>query len=68
MYGQVQDSVADASYAAGRHVMSFEDSLRQSIREQPYMALAVAVGVGICLGRLSAQYGSNHEAQRVYRY
>jgi uncharacterized protein YjbJ (UPF0337 family) len=68
MYGQAKDTIADATYAAGRQVTTFEDSLRQSIREQPYLAIAVAVGIGICLGRLSARYQSDDEARRVYRY
>jgi uncharacterized protein YjbJ (UPF0337 family) len=68
MYGQTKDSIADATYAAGRQVMTYEDSLRQGIREQPYLAMAVAFGIGICLGHLTARYRSDDQVRTVYRY
>ena len=68
MYGQARDSVTDATYAVGRHASTFEDSLRHSMATQPYLAVAIALGIGIALGRLSARYQDDSEIRRVYRY
>jgi|SRR5215203_1283428 len=68
MYGRARDSMGDVAYAGRAQAMSFEQSLRESIASQPYLAMAVAVGIGICLGRLSARYQDDHEVRRVYRY
>jgi uncharacterized protein YjbJ (UPF0337 family) len=69
MYGQARDSVVDAAYAAGRQATSFEDSLRHSISAQPYLAVGIALAIGIALGRLSARYQDpQYETRRIYRY
>ena len=68
MYGQARDSVTEATYAAGRQAASFEDSLRHSIVTQPYLAMAVALGIGVALGILSSRYRDDHDVGAVYRY
>ena len=68
MYGQARDRVTDATYAAGRQAVSFEDSLRHSIMTQPYLAMAVALGIGVALGVLSTRYREDHDVRAVYRY
>ncbi len=56
VYGQAATSasqVADAATkAAQKTTSSFEKALRNTIENQPYTAVAVAVGLGWLLGRM----------------
>jgi ElaB/YqjD/DUF883 family membrane-anchored ribosome-binding protein len=55
VYGQARDSAADvvdtASAAARKTAGSFERAVRTTIETQPYMAAAIALGIGWFLGR-----------------
>jgi uncharacterized protein YjbJ (UPF0337 family) len=52
IYGQARDSAADMAGAARDTGASFERLLRNTIEEQPYTAVAIALGIGWLLGRL----------------
>ena len=56
VYGQARESAADvveaASAAAQNTAGSFERALRNMIEQQPYTAIAIALGVGWLLGRM----------------
>lgn len=56
LYGQARDSagkVADATTGAARKTAdSFEQALRNTIENQPYTAVAIALGIGWLLGRM----------------
>jgi ElaB/YqjD/DUF883 family membrane-anchored ribosome-binding protein len=56
VYGQARDSAADvldtANTAARKTAGSFERAIRNTIETQPYMAVAIALGIGWLLGRM----------------
>jgi ElaB/YqjD/DUF883 family membrane-anchored ribosome-binding protein len=56
LYGQAVDSasqVADAATNAARKTAgSFEKALRNTVENQPYTAVAIALGIGWLLGRM----------------
>jgi uncharacterized protein YjbJ (UPF0337 family) len=56
LYGQARDGASqianETAAAASRTASSFESSLRNTIEEQPYTAVFVALGIGWLLGRL----------------
>ncbi len=56
VYGQARESAADvvdtASRAARTTAGSFAQALRDTVEHQPYVAVAVALGVGWLLGRM----------------
>ena len=56
LYGQATDSAADlagsAQKAARKTANSFEVALRNAIENQPYTAVAVALGLGWLFGRM----------------
>jgi ElaB/YqjD/DUF883 family membrane-anchored ribosome-binding protein len=56
IYGQAADSAANvadaATNAAQRTSSSFEKALRNTIENQPYTAVMVALGLGWLLGRM----------------
>ncbi|MDE2286410.1 MAG: hypothetical protein KGK33_17495 [Hyphomicrobiales bacterium] len=56
VYGQARDSAADvaetAQNAARKTAGSFETTLRNTVETQPYMAVAIALGIGWVLGRM----------------
>jgi ElaB/YqjD/DUF883 family membrane-anchored ribosome-binding protein len=56
VYGQARESAADvmdaASAAAQNTAGSFERALRNMIEQQPYTAVAIALGVGWLFGRM----------------
>jgi len=56
VYGQARDSAADvaetAQAAARKTAGSFEAAVRNTVETQPYMAVAIALGVGWVLGRM----------------
>ncbi|HEY1748933.1 MAG TPA: CsbD family protein [Xanthobacteraceae bacterium] len=51
LYGQARDSAADIADTARKTGSSFEVLLRNTIEQQPYTAVAIALGVGWLLGR-----------------
>jgi uncharacterized protein YjbJ (UPF0337 family) len=51
LYGQARDSATDAAGAAREMGSSFEQKLRDVIEQQPYFAVAIALGIGWLLGR-----------------
>jgi len=56
VYGQARDSAAavvdTASDAARQTAGSFERALRDTVEQQPYMAVAIALGIGWLFGRM----------------
>ena len=52
LYGQALDSTSDFAGAARETAFSFEKTLRNTIENQPYTAVAVSLGLGWFLGRL----------------
>jgi uncharacterized protein YjbJ (UPF0337 family) len=51
LYGEARDSATDAAGAAREVGSSFERLLRNTIEQQPYTAVAIALGLGWLLGR-----------------
>jgi ElaB/YqjD/DUF883 family membrane-anchored ribosome-binding protein len=56
LYDQARDSASDlaesAQRAARQSAGSFERALRNTVENQPYTAVAIALGVGWLLGRM----------------
>ena len=56
LYGRAADSASDvadsARRAARKTAGSFEKALRNTIENQPYTAVAIALGLGWLLGRM----------------
>lgn len=56
VYGQARESAADvadtATEAARQTAGSFERALRNMVEEQPYTAVAIALGIGWLFGRM----------------
>jgi uncharacterized protein YjbJ (UPF0337 family) len=51
LYGQTKDAANDAAEGLRRTARSVEDVLRNTIENKPYMAVALALGLGWLLGR-----------------
>jgi len=51
-YGRARDGAADLAESARGTGTSFERLLRHTIEDQPYTAVAIAVGIGWLLGRM----------------
>jgi uncharacterized protein YjbJ (UPF0337 family) len=51
LYGQTKDAANDAAEGLRKTAHSFEDTLRNTIEDKPYMAVAIALGLGWLLGR-----------------
>jgi ElaB/YqjD/DUF883 family membrane-anchored ribosome-binding protein len=59
LYGQAKDSTSQVAHAAGRSVklarrtaFSLDDVARNTIENQPYLSVAIALGLGWLLGRM----------------
>ena len=56
VYGQARESAADVvdatNTAARKTASSMEKAIRNTIETQPYMAAAIALGIGWLLGRM----------------
>jgi uncharacterized protein YjbJ (UPF0337 family) len=52
LYGQARDGALDMADTARQAGSSFEGLLRNTIEQQPYTAVAIALGIGWLLGRL----------------
>ena len=53
VYGQAKETAADAAGAIRDRASEAGDFLRVTIEERPFMAAAIALGIGFLIGRLS---------------
>jgi uncharacterized protein YjbJ (UPF0337 family) len=51
LYGQTKDAASDAAAGLRKTALSFEDALRNTIEDKPYIAVAIALGLGWLIGR-----------------
>jgi uncharacterized protein YjbJ (UPF0337 family) len=51
LYGQAKDAASSAAQGVRKSASSFEDIVRHTIEDRPYMAVAVALGLGWLVGR-----------------
>jgi uncharacterized protein YjbJ (UPF0337 family) len=51
LYGQAKDAASNAAEGIRKTASSFEDVVRHTIEDRPYMAAAIALGLGWLLGR-----------------
>jgi uncharacterized protein YjbJ (UPF0337 family) len=51
LYGQTKDAASDAAAGLRKSALSFEDTLRSTIEDRPYTAVAIALGLGWLIGR-----------------
>jgi uncharacterized protein YjbJ (UPF0337 family) len=51
MYGKAVDSAGETMEAVRQGASSIEDTLRRTIEEKPYTAVAIALGIGWLVGR-----------------
>lgn len=51
LYGQAKDAASDAAGEVRKTASSFEDTLRHTIENKPYTAVALALGLGWLFGR-----------------
>jgi uncharacterized protein YjbJ (UPF0337 family) len=56
LYGQARDTAEDAVRVVRTQASSFEETLRDTIEYRPYTAVAVALAVGWCIGRIGRSY------------
>ncbi|HEY6259466.1 MAG TPA: CsbD family protein [Xanthobacteraceae bacterium] len=56
IYGQVRDTAGDAATAVRRQAGSLEETIRENVEARPYTAVAIALAVGWCVGRLGRSY------------
>ena len=57
LYGQARDTAEDAVRTVRKQASSFEETLRDTIENRPYSAVAVALAVGWLIGRMGRSYG-----------
>ena len=50
--GQAKDAASDAGDGVRKTASSFEDTVRHTIENKPYTAVAVALGIGWLFGRI----------------
>src|ERR1700756_3951910 len=50
LYGQTRDAASDAAAGLRTTALSFEDALRNTIEDKPYVAVAIALGLGWLIG------------------
>ena len=53
LYGQARDAAGDAAKAVQERAAPLEESLRNTIENRPYTAVAVALAIGWFVGRMS---------------
>lgn len=51
LYGQAKDAANDATTGLRKTALSFEDTVRNTIEDRPYTAVAIALGLGWLIGR-----------------
>jgi uncharacterized protein YjbJ (UPF0337 family) len=53
LYGQARDAAGDAARAVQNRAAPLEEAIRSTIEDRPYTAVAIALAIGWCLGRMS---------------
>ena len=53
LYGQARDAAGEAARVVQDRTAPLEEAIRSTIENRPYTAVAVALAVGWCLGRMS---------------
>lgn len=56
IYGQVRDTAADAAAVVKRQAGGLEEVIRENVEARPYTAVAIALAIGWCMGRLGRFY------------
>jgi uncharacterized protein YjbJ (UPF0337 family) len=56
LYGQARDTAEDAVKVVRKQASSFEETLRDTIENRPYSAIAVALAVGWLIGRMGRSH------------
>ncbi len=51
-YGQAKDAASDAGDRVRKTACSFDDTVRHTIENKPYTAVAIALGIGWLFGRM----------------
>src|ERR1700722_12526706 len=51
LYGQTKDAASEAAKGLRKTALSFEDMVRNTIEDKPYIAVVIALGLGWLLGR-----------------
>jgi uncharacterized protein YjbJ (UPF0337 family) len=52
LYGQAKDAAGTAAEGVRKSASSFEDTVRHTIEDRPYAAVAIALALGWLLGRM----------------
>jgi uncharacterized protein YjbJ (UPF0337 family) len=56
LYDQARDTAEDAVRVVRKQASTFEETLRDTIENRPYSAVAVALAVGWFIGRMGRSY------------
>jgi len=56
LYGQARETAGDAAAMVKRRAGSFEEMIRENVETRPYTAVAIALALGWCVGRLGRSY------------
>ena len=56
LYGQARETAGDAAAAVRRQAGSFEETSRENVETRPYTAVAIALALGLFIGRLGRSY------------
>jgi uncharacterized protein YjbJ (UPF0337 family) len=56
LYGQARDTAGDAAAVVRRQAGSIEQTIRENVETRPYTAVAIALALGWCVGRLGRSY------------
>ena len=56
LYGQARETAGDAAAMVKRQAGSFEETIRENVENRPYTAVAIALALGWCVGRLGRSY------------
>jgi uncharacterized protein YjbJ (UPF0337 family) len=56
LYGQARETAGDAAAAVRRQAGSLEETIRENVETRPYTAVAIALALGWCIGRLGRSY------------
>jgi uncharacterized protein YjbJ (UPF0337 family) len=56
LYGQARGTAGEAAAVVRRQAGSLEETIRENVETRPYTAVAIALAVGWCVGRLGRSY------------
>src|ERR1700704_2632962 len=56
LYGQARETAGDAAAAVRRQAGGLEETIRENVETRPYTAVAIALALGWCVGRLGRSY------------